>query len=659
MFLGAIFGFLLGVISLDGVTGDQLSAEAVFDANNVRVGEPLVLQIDFQGVADMSNLHPPALSKHVDAKVWKVDDASAKTDTGRFIRRLTYRVRPLREGLSYFPALEFSYEHNLGKGRQTFATKPIPVHVKPGQQAALSGQEMATAETHANPDGIIIRVAGALSDEEAFAWKKACANPTEAAFASFDFPEARLNEAACATLNGNWARALNIYRALEWRMGQTPQIERGIVAALASKTEGQVAELPVWRQVLRPVLRYGAVGRVTVILIVLLSLAALFALSRRLVRALACVAVIGLVQGASAQSIFDEMDRQMQRMQEQMQQLINNRGAGSSGYQMHFSNQGGKVQTTQIITDANGTRTIVNNEEIPPFRPVVSLRTDKADIRVGEPFAFILAIEHPKGYTIDISQLQFSQEYGLVAENRLERLGRGTPANPSNVVDRLSLKARFDVPIKTDLTVRLRGTAWQGAFGQGYAAVSGPLAFEVKPLPTDNQPANFAGAVGSGFSLRQQVDRTRVSTNDVVVLRRALIYEGIMPEGKDWVCVERRPHSVSWSEYFIADGRAEVPPAEVVYYDVKTRTYQTARSAAVKLTYVSEEETPVANVAVDAGEKSAAEPVKVLRLRFYPSDRAPVIAQTTGRPTVTEERGVWMRVDDGRHAGWIRKEELR
>lgn len=657
MFLGAILSLFLGVITLDGITGDQLSAEAVFDANNVRLGEPIILQIDIKGVADLSNLHPPALSKHVDAKTWKVDDASAKTDTGRFIRRLTYRVRPLREGIVYFPALSFSYEQNLGKGPMTFETKPIPVHVKPGQQAALSGRETPGPEIATYPDGIIIRVAGELSADDAFAWKKACANPTEEAFARFDFPEARLNEAACATLNGNWARALNIYRGLEWRVGQTPQIERGIIAALASKTEGQVVELPVWRQALRPVLRYAALGRVLVILLVLAAVCGLLLLCRRLIRVFACVAILCLVQTASAQSIFDEMDRQMQRMHEQLQQMMN-RGS-SSGYQMRISNQGGKVQTTQIIMDSNGTRTIVNNEEQQPFRPTLSLRTDRTDIRVGEPFSFILAIEHPKGHTVDVEQLQFSEEYGLVSENRLERLSKGTPSNPSNVVDRLSIKARFDVPLKTDLTVRLRGTAWHGAFGQGYEVVSQPIPFEVKPLPTDDQPADFAGAVGSGFSLRQSVDRNRVSTNDVIVLRRTLNFSGIMPEGKDWICVERRPGSITWCEYFIADGRPAVPPAEVVYYDVQSRTYKRAVSPACSLTYVSEDEAPVSNVAVDAGESRDEEPVKVIRLRFYPSDRAPVIGETTGRPAVTEERGAWMRVDDGRRAGWVRKEELR
>lgn len=648
MFLSALFGLLLGVISLDGVTGDQLSAEAVMDANNVRLGEPIVLQIDIQGVADLSDVHPPLLSKHVDAKTWKVDDASAKTDTGRFIRRLTYRVRPVREGLLYFPALEFSYQQDRGRGPAVFATRPIPVHVKPGQQAALSGAAVAVAEPVARPDGIVIHTARPLSDDEAFDWKKACANPSEEAFAAFDFPEARFNEAACALLNGNWARALRIYGALEWQVGQTPEIERGIVTALACKSEGQVAELPFWRQALRPVLRYAALGRVLVLLTLVTLLAVLLYVCRRLIRVVACVALVSLAGSASAQSIFDEIDRQMEQMHQMMRQM-RNRG-------------GGRSQTTQVIMNGNTmtTRTFVNGQEQQPFSPVLSLRADRADIRIGEPFAFILAIEHPKGYTVDIDQLRFSEEYGLVAENRLERLGRGTATNPSNVVDRLSIKARYDVPLKAQLTVSVSGTAWKDRFfGQDYAVTSEPIAFEVKPLPTDNQPASFAGAVGSGFAIRQSVDRNLVSTNDVVVLRRTLTYDGVVPDGKDWICIERKPRSVSWSEYFIADGREAVPPAEIAYYDVKTRTYATVKSAACALTYVSDAAAPAAKVAVDAGERTDEAPLKVVRLRFHPSDTAPVVGEVSGRPTVTEERGAWMRVDDGRHAGWVRKEEMR
>ena len=81
--------FLLAVIELSGVTGSRLTSRAFFDAHNVKVGDPLILTVDFIGDADFSALHPPRLSKMVSAKDWKVDDASAKTDTYRDERRIT------------------------------------------------------------------------------------------------------------------------------------------------------------------------------------------------------------------------------------------------------------------------------------------------------------------------------------------------------------------------------------------------------------------------------------------------------------------------------------------------------------------------------------------------------------------------------------------
>ena len=45
---------LAAVIELTGVKGSDLSARAYFDANNVMVGDPMVLTIDFIGEADFS-----------------------------------------------------------------------------------------------------------------------------------------------------------------------------------------------------------------------------------------------------------------------------------------------------------------------------------------------------------------------------------------------------------------------------------------------------------------------------------------------------------------------------------------------------------------------------------------------------------------------------
>ena len=81
MIASIVLHFLLGAITLDGVTGVQLTARSFLDSNNVRVGDPMTLSIDFVGTAELENIHPPAISKVVDASTWKLDDRSAKTDT--------------------------------------------------------------------------------------------------------------------------------------------------------------------------------------------------------------------------------------------------------------------------------------------------------------------------------------------------------------------------------------------------------------------------------------------------------------------------------------------------------------------------------------------------------------------------------------------------
>lgn len=277
--IGLLFA---AVVQLTGVVGDSLRTRAFFDANNVKVGDPLVLTIDFIGKADFESLHPPRLSRYVSGKDWKLDDASAKTLTVPNARRLVYRVRPMRKGLLYFPSFEFGYETAQGEKR-TVRSNEIPVHAKVGAQVVVAEMEALDASSSMpQPDGLVVDAGVRLGDDESFAWRKACAKPAADAFVPFDFPAARLNEARQAILEGNWARALKIYRALEWRTGQTPQIERGIIAALALKYDNPSVELPVWRQVGRPLLKYGWKMRLGVVLASITVLYLLFRLAGRL-----------------------------------------------------------------------------------------------------------------------------------------------------------------------------------------------------------------------------------------------------------------------------------------------------------------------------------------------------------------------------------------
>ena len=154
-------GILLGLIAaiqLTGVTGRDLRARAFFDANNVKVGDPMILTVDFIGAAEFKDLHPPALARVVGRRDWKLDDASAKTDTFRDARRLTYRVRPMREGVLWFPALEFEYLGVDGETR-TVRANAIPVHAKGGAQVVV--EEMGEdADKMPTPPELIADVRG-------------------------------------------------------------------------------------------------------------------------------------------------------------------------------------------------------------------------------------------------------------------------------------------------------------------------------------------------------------------------------------------------------------------------------------------------------------------------------------------------------------------
>ncbi|MBQ2625055.1 MAG: BatD family protein [Kiritimatiellae bacterium] len=578
--------FLIAAIKLVGVAGGELTTRAYFDVNNAKVGDPLVLTIDFVGDADFTALHPPALSKHVSKEDWKVDDLSAKTETdtkriGGFFssrevavaRSLTYRVRPMREGVLWFPALEFEYEGPDGEAR-TVTANEIPVHAKKGEQVVVKELSLDT-EKMPEPPELAMEPGVALGDDELFAWRKACAAPSVDAFAEFQFPAGRMNEATCAIREGQWRRALKIYSRLEWSVGQTPGIERGILAARALKFDSAAAELPVWRVVGRPLLRYAWKGRVGILLGLALGVALLFWLLGRAIRALACVAfALLLVPAASGQGIFEEMERMMEQSRREMQQHMQ------------------QMQTMSFS---------VGGEQQKPIEIKASVRTEPAELQVGEPFAFILALESPKSASIGQIQIAPSEMFGLTVTGRTENLTDGVSSNPSNVVKRLSIPVRYDVPFKGKLSFRVSGMVsgrqragnMSFSFSNSFSVDAPPIDVDIKPLPSAGQPEDFSGIISEGMRLTERLDAKKVGTNDVIKITYHLECRGYLPKG--W-----RPNGVAfeigrgerngtvaieWMRYFVADGAAETPRLSVVYYDIKSKTYKKAETGGTHVEY--------------------------------------------------------------------------
>ncbi len=590
-----MIGFLLvAAIQLSGVEGVDLRSRAFFDANNVKTGDPLILTIDFIGDADFNELHPPALRRVVNGRDWKVDDASAKTDTFRDARRLTYRVRPVREGVLWFPSLEFSYAGRDGSAR-IVRSNEIPVHVKRGDQMSMRELDDESDEpelTLALRGTDVVPTAIAGDADRLFAWRKACANPSADAFAEFDFVEARLNEAACAIRDGNWARAMGVYRRLEWIIGQTPEIERGIVAALALRFDNPRAELPVWRQVLRPILRFGWKGRLTLVLCGLAVAALVFWLLGRGIRVVAALALIAAFTRPVEAAVdpFEQIRGQMQRMQEQMSQRMQQMQQSFGNFSFSFGGSGTPAREDVTVS--------------------ARVQPDRRDLRVGEPFDFIVSLEYPKTASVGQIALKPTERFGLSVVGATRNLPDGASANISNVVRRLAVPVRYDVPFRGQLAFVVEGVVsgreirnggrFSFSFSNSFRSETESVEIEIKPLDTAGQPEDFSGIISEGLRIVELCDLIRVETNDVVTITYSLHPNGYvapdyLPPGAAFEWQRQadptgRLRQIDYKRFFVADGAPKTPEVSISYYDPRDRQYKRATALGTSLEYGSAED---------------------------------------------------------------------
>lgn len=614
--LAAVF---LCAIHLVGVTGRDLRARAFFDANNVKVGDPLVLTIDFLGDAEFKDLHPPALSKAVDRKDWKLDDASAKTDTFRDARRLTYRVRPMREGLLWFPALSFTYESESGEKR-TVGANAIPVHARGGAQVVVDGMEDDVAEADAMPKPPELvedmaygtsRSAVSFSEDEAFAWRKALSDPSVAAFAAFDCPAARLNEAICAVKDGNWLHAVRICRRLEWRIGQTPEIEKLMVAAIALRRASPSVELPVWRQVMRPLLRLAWAGRIAAVLGAALSVTLLLWLLGRLMRSLACIALVfaaASVFGETVETVTTNADGTVVH-----KKVIR----GGNGFSSVTISSSSGPSAGQMPSGLFGRDPFDMFEDFDPFgrraagRPAkvdvaVSLEADKPSVSVGEDFNLVLSVEMPRAYALaDDIRLSVRESALLQQTARPATMAAQRTSNPTNAVSRIVFPMRAISPVEGPLHFSVEGSYVPRGRGFSFFRSSYPFAtgprtapFTVKPLPEEGRPADFGGIVASRLDVFEFPDLLKVGTNDVVTIAYRVRAQGYVPPAWqprdvafEWArgtAADGRGVEVEYRRYFVADGSAKTPVLSVSYWDPAAKAYKTVSAGGTKLTYVAD-----------------------------------------------------------------------
>ncbi len=148
-----------------GAVSSNLAVRATLDTNVCTAGDPLVFTLDVSGAADLASVYPPALGKLVTGDVFRVDEASVKTDTFADSRRFTWRVRAVKAGTVEFPSIPVAW-YDLGKRAYvTVNTDKIPIQVKAGAQATLGALDETGDETDAlpMPDGIDLDPQGAAA----------------------------------------------------------------------------------------------------------------------------------------------------------------------------------------------------------------------------------------------------------------------------------------------------------------------------------------------------------------------------------------------------------------------------------------------------------------------------------------------------------------
>ena len=161
---------------------------------------------------------------------------------------------------------------------------------------------------------------------------------------------------------------------------------------------------------------------------------------------------------------------------------------------------------------------------------------------------------------------------------------------------------------------------FQDPFGRyetrNYNAVSNKVKVEVLPLPEENKPASFNGAVGE-FTFSSSINHTKLKTNEPVTIKLTVsgfgnisllnLPEVNLPAGFEKYEPKlnesiNRKNSISGSksgEYLFVPrvvGKREIPPIEFSYFNPKTKKYVTIKSDPFELNIEQGETIPTAEI---------------------------------------------------------------
>ena len=324
-------------------------------------------------------------------------------------------------------------------------------------------------------------------------------------------------------------------------------------------------------------------------------------------------------------------------------------------------------------------------QPLPEAALTVRARCEPAKPVVGERCDLILELDIDRRVDFEKSPQVSGVPAGKdvpVVYGSLENLPDEKSDTAGHVVKRIRLPMRFRAPYSCEVSsLRIEGEvvaggAWLYSFNRRFA----PLRFEARPLPEEGRPANYSGAVGKDFSIKQSLNRDHVRLHkEFVTVTYTLEYDDYCPFqvfpdigrfSKDFKVyppkeVERTANGgtnrVTWTQDLIPLAAQATNTASVSfsYYNPQTKRYEMAHADPLPLVFVSaeaagSESASVAVTGLAATQETHADQgtevsTQALMLRFAPSEDSPVVA-TIDAGTPVKELATWN--------GWYRLESL-
>ena len=324
----------------------------------------------------------------------------------------------------------------------------------------------------------------------------------------------------------------------------------------------------------------------------------------------------------------------------------------------------------------------------------VRVRCEPARPVVGEGCRLVLELDVDR--RVGLGQLSV---FGLpegkndpIVYGAFENLADGTSATPGHVVKRIRCPLRFSAPFSREVSLEVRGTVGVTVstpyrdlpFSQDFNRRLAPLRLEARPLPEKGRPANFSGAVGRRFAVRQSLSRDHVRPNDLIKVTYTLEFDDYCPTNvfpnierlsKDFLVyplneVERTEglatNRVTWTQDLVprTAQATNTAFASFHYYNPQTGRYELAHADPLPLVFVSTEEASKENTSLvvtapaeDPGQPGAGD-AKVLVLHFAPSDGSPVIARVALKPDAPVKElatwNGWRRLETPEAIGWTK-----